>query len=85
MTNIPRFLRAQDGRTVAQRPRLYIDEVSENATVLDILQRRPLYRTKLIKKLKRRIAEFEELRAFAESKGDKALSEDKLRDILGIS
>lgn len=84
MTDILRLLWIRNGRTVAQRPRLYIDEASGNATALDILQRRPLYRTKLIKKLKRRIAEFEELRAFAESKGDKALSEDKLKDILGI-
>lgn len=69
MNRVPKFLKVEDGRTVATRPRLHIDEVYENGTVFDTVRVRPTLRTKIIKKTKRRIAELEELKAFAEKKG----------------
>lgn len=81
MTRIPKFLQIQDGRTVGTRPKLDIDDITENGTALDVVRKRPLYRTKLIKKLRRQIAELEELKAFVDSKGDRNLSKEELENI----
>ena len=81
MTRIPKFLQIKDGQTVGTRPKLDIDDITENATALDMVRKRPLYRTKLIKKLRRQIAELEELKAFVDSKGDRNLSKEELKNI----
>ena len=82
MATIPRFLKIEDGQTVGTRPRLHIDEVYENGTVLDTVRERPSYRTRLIKKTKRKLQEAEELRAFLERKRAKTISLSQLKDIL---
>lgn len=82
MATIPRFLKVDDGQTVATRPRLHIDEVYENGTVLDVVRVRPTLRTKIIKRTKRRLAELEELKAFAEKKGSLNLTKSELETIL---
>lgn len=79
--NIPRFLNTEDGKTVGTRPRLHIDEVYENGTVFDTVRVRPSLRTKLIKKAKRRLAELEELKAFADKKGLQNITRAELEAI----
>lgn len=82
MTKTPKFLQIRSGETVARRPHLDVDDAKGDATALDVVRKKPLYKTQLIKKLRRRISEFEELRAFAEKKADKGLSKSKLEEIL---
>lgn len=83
---VPRFLQVEAdlirGRSVGDRPQLHIDDVDCNGTALDVVRGRPLYKTKLLKKLKRQVAELEELRAFVESKGNRNLTQEELISIL---
>lgn len=81
MNKVPKFLQIKDGQTVGTRPKLDIDDITENGTALDVVRKRPLYRTKLIKKLRRQVAELEELKAFAESKGSENISKEELENI----
>ena len=81
---VPRFLQVNPGdETVARRPHLHIDEVEEKGTALDVVRGRPLFRTKVIKKLKRQLAELEELNAFVEKKGNLNITKEELERIMG--
>lgn len=82
MTQVPRFLNLEDGRSVSSRPRLHIDEVAETGTALDVVRVRPMLKTKIIKKTKRRLAELEELKTFVDKKGYLNISRTELEAIL---
>ena len=79
---IPKFLKIEDGRTVATRPRLHVDEVAGTGTALDVVRVRPMLKTKIIKKTKRRLAELEELKTFVDKKGYLNISKTELEAIL---
>ena len=79
----PRFLQSSPHeRSLSTRPHLPVDDLMDGGTALDTARKLPMHRTKIYKQVKRRIDEMEEFRAFAESKADKALSIEALKDIL---
>lgn len=81
--SIPRFLEKNTGEySLSDRPRLPIDDLEENGTALNTVKKTLLYKTRIYKQAKRRLAEMEELRAFAKEKGEKGLQKAGLLNIL---
>lgn len=69
-SKVPKWLRPT-GTLPTGRPELPIDQVEENGTALDTAHGRPSLRFRTYKKVKRRLAEMEELHEWIEKKGVK--------------
>ena len=65
---IPKWLQ---GPVPSGRGELDIDCVEEDGTALDVVPKKPSYKWKTMKKVKRRLAEMEELHEWIRKKADK--------------
>lgn len=70
--------------TVSSRPRLPIDAVDGDGTVLDVMKTKPSYKYSTFKKVSRQIQDAEVLKQFAESKGVLAPDKEFLEKLFGI-
>lgn len=82
LTGLPKFLQTYEEEIVGRRPKLQVDDLEEGGTALDTVRFRPGYKTRTIKKAKRKLQEAEEFRAFVEQKQAKAITVDQLKAIL---
>ena len=79
-SKIPKWLKAT-GKDFSQREALEIDSLEEDGTALNTARNRPPYKFKVYKKVKRRLAEMEELHEWIEKKSEQSDLDDFLDNL----
>lgn len=74
-SKIPKWLKVT-GKDFSQREALEIDSLEEDGTALNTAPSRPPYKFKVYKKVKRRLAEMEELHEWVEKKSEQSDLDD---------